>query len=216
MCVHVWCGWTCVLACVQKYRFLGGFTQSCFISSQSISVAGGFCWLPAFSLFSLFSCSIAFYSSELEGCVQTYGAWHFNYLLSPWFISIYSLPTEVLRKHTIAGVEQHQQSKEPSASHPGCKANRKHPHRPPGEDSGLQQEMLSNITNSLCSVLPNIQCKPADESNTPKENEMCWAQQGPEASSHRALLGLLLMMHYLQIESISGPNIRPQNIFYCL
>lgn len=36
--------------------------------------------------------SVAFYCPGLEGWVQTYGAWHFNYLISPWFISIYFPP----------------------------------------------------------------------------------------------------------------------------
>ena len=118
LCACVWvclcmCAWeiesvyVCVLGYVQRYRFLGSFTQGYLISSQHIW--GGLCCLPLSLCFPCWD----FYSLEPEGCIQTYGAWHFNHLRSPGFISIYFLPTVVLRKHTIAGstgMEDHTQS----------------------------------------------------------------------------------------------------------
>jgi hypothetical protein len=101
------CVCVCVLGYVQRYRFLGSFTQGYLISSQHIW--GGLCCLPLSLCFPCWD----FYSLELEGCIQTYGAWHFNHLRSPGFISIYFLPSVVLRKHTIAGstgMEDHTQS----------------------------------------------------------------------------------------------------------
>lgn len=156
-----------------------------FDPPQSIAVWGGLCGPPAISV-SLVPVSAALYSSEREGCIHTYGAWYFNHLRSPWFISFHLLPTEVLRKCTTAsspGMEGHIQS--PNSPVPATLWARL--------TDCIPTDLLDKVLGSSRGLWAAVAMASAVYCWTFYVNQrtnqtllkrvgMCWAQQGPSSS----------------------------------